>query len=590
MKVYWIWAILSCEQNTSSTQCRYLTNNRYRPREYDTEDGPWDPITGGASALLGTISSLAMGIADLPVEILKGLRMKANDSPAPSTIGQSIPRESTLPSREDSLPKTLGKSLSRDERSLSPASSATSLSLKETKTSDSETGIETSTRTDLQRPTSEAAIQEITNDHRSDHRSFLGSAIRRRSSSRNSHQQSIKGDNQDRNSIHRSVSDQAHQISLDTVVGAGRSASRIASTGLRTPMDFTLSLARGFHNAPKLYGDDKVRQTEKVTDLQSGLKVAGKEFGFGLYDGISGLVTQPIDGAKKGGIAGFLKGVGKGIAGVVIKPQGAFWALQGYTFKGIYKEIQKHFGASTLNYIIAARTSQGYEAMNASTRYEREDIINRWRIVKTEMAKQKQLLSHGIHIDPERCIFRKMVQERNMQAAERKLHRKHKKTDNITSAPTSPDARTSSRYSQNMLSRFSTDSIASSYEEAIQRSVTETSKGDAEQDRAIERAIRMSVHALRKASDDGAHDEALDRAIEASVFEAGRANGGAYDEELKEALLRSLQDNSASQAQQIGSRTFDSEDSGIDTDDEAGLNVPRMGTSSTTAVQDSEGN
>jgi hypothetical protein len=41
-------------------------------------------------------------------------------------------------------------------------------------------------------------------------------------------------------------------------------------------MDFSLGLARGFHNAPKLYGDDTVRPQEKVTDFQSGLKVAGK--------------------------------------------------------------------------------------------------------------------------------------------------------------------------------------------------------------------------------------------------------------------------------------------------------------------------
>ena len=102
-------------------------------------------------------------------------------------------------------------------------------------------------------------------------------------------------------------------------------------------MDFTLGLARGFHNAPKLYGDESVRQADKVTDLQSGLKAAGKvcsmilrfesrtddaqEFGYGLYDGISGLVTQPLEGAKKEGVLGLIKGIGKGIGGVVLKPQ-----------------------------------------------------------------------------------------------------------------------------------------------------------------------------------------------------------------------------------------------------------------------------
>ena len=69
---------------------------------------------------------------------------------------------------------------------------------------------------------------------------------------------------------------QAGQISLDAAVGAGKSIKQIVGAGLKSPMDFTLGLARGFHNAPKLYGDDSVRQADKVTGLQSGLKAAGK--------------------------------------------------------------------------------------------------------------------------------------------------------------------------------------------------------------------------------------------------------------------------------------------------------------------------
>lgn len=92
-----------------------------------------------------------------------------------------------------------------------------------------------------------------------------------RSSSRNSspsrqtphHQRSLSGS-------------QAGQISLDAAVGAGKSIKQIVGAGLKSPMDFTLGLARGFHNAPKLYGDESVRQADKVTGLQSGLKAAGK--------------------------------------------------------------------------------------------------------------------------------------------------------------------------------------------------------------------------------------------------------------------------------------------------------------------------
>lgn len=77
--------------------------------------------------------------------------------------------------------------------------------------------------------------------------------------------------------VHRSLSGtQAGQISVDAALGAGKSIKQIVGAGVKSPMDFTLSLARGFHNAPKLYGDESVRQADKVTGLQSGLKAAGK--------------------------------------------------------------------------------------------------------------------------------------------------------------------------------------------------------------------------------------------------------------------------------------------------------------------------
>lgn len=81
-----------------------------------------------------------------------------------------------------------------------------------------------------------------------------------------------------------------------------------------------MGLARGFRNAPKLYNDETIRPPEKVTGFASGVKVAGKEFGLGMFDGISGLVTQPMKGAEKEGTAGLIKGFGKGIGGLVFKP------------------------------------------------------------------------------------------------------------------------------------------------------------------------------------------------------------------------------------------------------------------------------
>lgn len=51
---------------------------------------------------------------------------------------------------------------------------------------------------------------------------------------------------------------------------------KLGAMPLKTTVDFTASLAQGFHNAPKLYGDKTVRPPEKITGWQSGLVAAGK--------------------------------------------------------------------------------------------------------------------------------------------------------------------------------------------------------------------------------------------------------------------------------------------------------------------------
>ena len=47
-----------------------------------------------------------------------------------------------------------------------------------------------------------------------------------------------------------------------------------------------------------------------------------QELVFGFYDGFTGVVTQPYYGAKNKGVMGFMKGVGKGFGGLLLKPPG----------------------------------------------------------------------------------------------------------------------------------------------------------------------------------------------------------------------------------------------------------------------------
>lgn len=54
------------------------------------------------------------------------------------------------------------------------------------------------------------------------------------------------------------------------------------------------------------------RRREKVTGFGSGCLEGAKSLSWGFYDGVVGLVTEPIEGAKKEGGIGIAKGCGRG--------------------------------------------------------------------------------------------------------------------------------------------------------------------------------------------------------------------------------------------------------------------------------------
>ena len=69
----------------------------------------------------------------------------------------------------------------------------------------------------------------------------------------------------------KGVSHAAGKVALSTGKGLGH----LVTASLKSPMLFTHNLTRGFHNMPKLYGEE-VRQYKNITGLGSGLGVAAK--------------------------------------------------------------------------------------------------------------------------------------------------------------------------------------------------------------------------------------------------------------------------------------------------------------------------
>lgn len=540
----------------------------FRPREYETDDGPWDPITGGATAIVGTASQMMMGVADFPIETLKALKIH------PDTAKKN--------KKSNSTDETATTSDNRTESDLTSTSDAQTASSSRASTT-SETAVTSQSSTP-------AASRSNSNFNLQESLSRMGGggsgAAGLLGPNAGSMSDALRGQLKDARSNSRPASQSGQQSGegqpkpdyVNAAMGTSKGVGRILGAGFKSPMDFTMAVTKGFHNAPKLYGDDTVRKTGQVTDFKSGQKVAWKEFGMGMYDGVSGLFTQPARGAQKEGGAGFIKGIGKGIGGLVLKPAAAGFGVAGYTMKGVYKEMQKNFGSSVQNYIIAARTAQGYEEWQMSSDSERNDIVQRWKAMQSDIKKKR---------NPDEIVRDVLSEQRkkgqNFLSSQREgLYRKRSSwsgasprtpendPENVMLAMGSgePEAAQASAADPESMRTIENDEL----EEAIRRSVQQTSRGNPDEDAAVENAIRASMAELARTraerasrqaaeqqqqNDNEQEDEDLKRAIEASKAEAESHQQQRMidDEELERALAQSLRE----QRQQHGGDEWDSD-------------------------------
>lgn len=214
---------------------------------------------------------------------------------------------------------------------------------------------------------------------------------------------------------------------------------------------------------------------------------------------------------------------------------------------------------SVQNYIVAARTAQGLEEYQNSTPEERAQVIERWHAMQVQIPNLKRERSRGHHrtnsetastkgstasvaspsgfAETRHLSFdeRKKIakEKRKVQDEERRQRRKeffkHLLEPKAEAPP--PAVQTRPTFSPTPSSSTTTapaqptkpKPISPEFEEAITRSVTATSRGDAQEDKLIERALRASVVALHDSQTSGhTEDESYLRAVAASVAEANR--------------------------------------------------------------------
>ncbi|GLB35572.1 putative glycosyltransferase family 1 protein [Lyophyllum shimeji] len=143
-------------------------------------------------------------------------------------------------------------------------------------------------------------------------------------------------------------------------------------------MDIVTSIHQGLHNAPKLYGSN-VRKPGKVTDFASGVKEAGKGLFHGYYDGITGLVREPVEGAKKGGVLGAIKGSARSFVNVTMRPAAGIVGVVVHPLRGAWKSLQTATGQKQEHQIRITRISDGREAVRNSTAAQRAEITRKFK-------------------------------------------------------------------------------------------------------------------------------------------------------------------------------------------------------------------
>jgi len=237
---------------------------------------------------------------------------------------------------------------------------------------------------------------------------------------------------------------------------------------------------------------------------------------------------------------------------------------------GIHKEVRKIFGSGIQNYIISARTAQGYEQWKDSTQEERLDIIHLWREMKSELQNTRQKIHDqgGPECQEPRRLSHVFFQTWHLSLDERKtLHEARKQKRRQEQGRTTYgahtglrcpvcDKKTAHEHNNDHSHEVSHDNDVphiiespavdmDEFEHAIQASVESTSRGNPDEDMVIERAIRASVRELQAHHDTTlSEQDSLNRAIQASIAEAERSNlVGTTDGDrigLEDSIQRSL--------------------------------------------------
>lgn len=370
------WQLKNTNLRLSPLAADYIVGNGYaswkglrllRHVEWNDFEGPGEPVSGIAGSLMSSVGGFFGGVGGIPYRIAKANKKRRERKEEKKTQSKKNKKRSDEKASQQNGKHANGalkESVEAKTEAGAPATQAIDHATKAQETLT--TGTNGSAGPAQPQPTGDEEEEEEEEDLPQRIETSTTNALR--------------------TSVSRATASttDADNPAKDVVKQIGRGTVKSAAALARAPVDLSVALAQGFHNAPRLYGDDTVRPPPRVTGIRSGLKAAGHEFAFGIYDGWTGMVRLPVRGAKQDGVTGLVKGVGMGLTGFVLKDIAALVGPVGYTLKGLVKQVER--SRQPARYVRRARIMQGQRDMDQLGGSEREaavqEVARGWEVMR----------------------------------------------------------------------------------------------------------------------------------------------------------------------------------------------------------------
>ncbi|KAG7134421.1 Sterol 3-beta-glucosyltransferase UGT80B1 like protein [Verticillium longisporum] len=391
---------LAADMVVESGQVSWRKLRLIRHMEWNDFEGPGEPVTGMASSIVTSVGNLFGGVGSVPYRIAKTSHKRSENKKK---------REKLKAMRETRRNR---KAAAADEK-LQNHATAKVEGPKGTEVTDFET--EETTPPNAAQAESPAMATEGDKSERTETEAKVDRKLQEQKptgiTDQNAHPHETNGQTPEEKETPKRPSAQGRDTtntmsSAETASTmenpveeyAGDIGSGLEKSGkalAKAPVDLSMAIAQGFHNAPRLYGDDTVRRPTRVTGMRSGLKAAGSEFVYGIWDGTTGVVLLPVRGAKKDGVAGFVKGTGMGVGGLVLKYLSAIAGPVGYTLKGVVKQAGRDKQPDRV--IRRARIIQGQreaQKLGADKKELENEVLQGWRIMRELWEALEQVEKH----------------------------------------------------------------------------------------------------------------------------------------------------------------------------------------------------